>query len=141
MSVIKLDLELEDISISEPLISFRGPVGWAFERLIEQSRSCLEPLSAQRRQFRSMLKGLRNIYEDFQLRSLTAWVSLAPQLTMFDVEIELDDAAVRISPERFSRINEALGADGHDTQRVAEVEALRHGIVYIRYGSISASTP
>lgn len=131
-SVIKLDLEAEEISVSEPLISLRGPVGRAFESLMKQSRSCLEHLSAQQRQICRMLKRLRKMYENFQLRSLTAWVSLAPQLTVFDVEIELDDAAVRIDPEKFAGIKEALAADGHNGQGVAEVEASKHGIVYVR---------
>ena len=139
-SVIKLELEAEDISISEPLISLRGPVGRAFESLMEQSRCCLNPLSAQQHQIYRMLKRLRKMYENFQLRSLTAWVSLAPQLTVFDVEIELDDAAVRIDPERFAGIKQALAADEHNGQGIAEVEASKHGIVYVRYGIVLASS-
>lgn len=140
-SVIKLDLEAEEISISEPLISLRGPVGRALECLMKETKHYLEPLSAQQHQICRMLKRLRKMYEKFQLRSLTAWVSLTPQLTVFDVEIELDDAAVRIDPERFAGIKQTLAADGHHGQGVAEFEASKHGIVYVRYGAVLASSP
>ena len=131
-SVVKLDLEAEKISITEPLVSLRGPVGRALECLMKQTRCYLEPLSAQQHRICRMLKRLRKMYEIFQLRSLTAWVSLTPQLSVFDVEVELDDAAVRIDPERFAGIKEAIAADGHNRQGVAEVEASKHGIVYVR---------
>ena len=138
-SLIKLDLEAEEISISEPLISLRGPVGRALECLMNQTRFHLEPLLTQQHQICRMLKRLRKMYENFQLRSLTAWVSLAPRLAVFDVEIELDDAAVRINPERFTAIKEALAADGHNGQGVAEVEASKHGIVYARWALLLRS--
>ena len=139
-SVIELDLEAEGLSISEPLISLRGPVGRAFECLTIQSRSCQEHLLAHQRQIIRIFKQIRKMYEFFQLRSLTAWVSVAPQVTMFDLEIELDDAAVRIDPERYVGIKKALAADEHTGHGVAELDASKHGIVYLRYDSMLAST-